>query len=956
MKFLIKLALLFLTTLTFIACGGGSSGGGGSAGGGETPPSTTTKLTIDDPAGNEGENIIFIVTSAQAITEQITFQYEATVDNKATNPAKISDLIGKLTGTSTIDANTTSTTISIAIADDLLRENEETFLVILSDLSPNDATFTDNEAIGTISANDDATGIVIISVANAEVSEASSSIKFKVTSAFPAPASGFSFEYEATVDSPFKSNSSASMESSASTDDFTAIKNTATIPADSTNAMISIIVATDDTIEPDETFRLLLTNPSSNATLDNLTSKGTILNDDLGEISDATAIIGDGAITLNWTNPKSNIFASAVIAYQESSTTAPTEKCSSGATSDVIENATSDTITGLTNGTAYSFRICSKSKSGSLSGGFILTNLIPDIDSDKDGFFDSNDVDDDNDGLIEIADATQFNNIRYNLAGTGSRTSTTPNNNPTGETRGCPNAGTGCNGYELTANIDLSGYSNWNPIGRSLALGNALEFTATFDGNNNRISNLTITGRTNNVGLFILPRNATIKNLKLTDVSIDGGGNVGALAAQATGTTTLSNIELIGDESQSNSNPEIKGTGASVGGLVGDFRGGTITDASSSLTIRGGADDVGGLVGRLVTGSIQNSNSSGSVSASGGADNVGGLVGRMDAIESNTRATISNSWASGNVSSTGDNNGKYGGLVGRMDSIESNTRATISNSWASGNVSSTGDNNDSYGGLVGAVSNNSSITQAWASGNVYSSNGGGNQHYGGLVGATESPTSHIRQVWAGGNVYSSSSNGMNLNYGGLLGIHTNGSIRQSWASGNVSNAGISAYGITYGGLVGTDINSGGQYIDGRNYQLDASAGNNLSLGSESFVLDSTTELARLSGDASGGNASYGTHSEWHAGFNNDPFTMFCNTNGDGTIDTNEKVASNSVWVMPPAANNVTTDTNEANQQASYYQIPAIRCIGDTKGKTPQEITTIRQENIDRQRRLFPRND
>ena len=72
------------------------------------------------------------------------------------------------------------------------------------------------------------------------------------------------------------------------------------------------------------------------------------------------------------------------------------------------------------------------------------------------------------------------------------------------------------------------------------------------------------------------------------------------------------------------------GSGSNVGGLVGNFTG-TITNASSSLTVRGGAnedaDNTGGLVGNLVSGTITNSNSSGSVSASDGADNVGGLVG-----------------------------------------------------------------------------------------------------------------------------------------------------------------------------------------------------------------------------------------------------------------------------------------------------------------------------------------
>ena len=100
------------------------------------------------------------------------------------------------------------------------------------------------------------------------------------------------------------------------------------------------------------------------------------------------------------------------------SDTAPAENCSSGTTTN-IGKVSRHTITGLTNGTAYSFRICARSNSNSFSSGAKLENQIPDVDSDDDNIYDSNDVDDDNDGLIEIADATQFNNIRLNLRGTG---------------------------------------------------------------------------------------------------------------------------------------------------------------------------------------------------------------------------------------------------------------------------------------------------------------------------------------------------------------------------------------------------------------------------------------------------------------------------------------------------------------------------------------------------------
>ena len=887
-----RLALLFLT-LILVACGssgGGGSAGGNTGGGGNPDETPSTKIRISEATGDEGGMITFKVIANPTNAKQITFRYEATVDNKATNPASISDLSSELTGNGTIATNDSSVTISILTANDNLREHNETFMVILSDLSPNEVTFTDHTAIGTILANDDATGIVTISVADAKASEASSEIIFKVTSAFPAATgSPFTFGYEVDLDN-----------SSADTDDFEATSGTARILADSTSTTISISLRQDTTVEPDETFSLRLTNPTSpNATIDSANSSavGTILNDDLGEISNATAMLGDTAITLSWTNTNSNIFAGVRIA-QTTGSTAPAENCSSGTTTD-IGKVTSHNIASLVTGSTHSFRICARSNDGSLSGGFPLPNLIPQPTVDNNG-----------NGLIELATATELNNIRHNLAGTGYKTSSTA----AGFTRGCPN--NMCSGYELTANIDLSSFNSgtWNPIGS-----NGNRFTAIFDGNNNRISGLDISSDSDYIGLFSAIQDAAIRNLKLTNISITGNSNVGALVGDATN-STLSNIELIGDNSQSSSDAEIKGNGSNVGGLVGDFNG-TISDASSSLTVRGGGNrftsNTGGLVGWLQSGSIKNSNSSGSVSTLNSISNTGGLVGQSGlTAPAVNNTTISNSWASGNLSNRNFSNVGRGGLVGY------NT-GTIRNSWASGHISINENGNFSSGGLVG-----------WNYGHIYNS-------------------------WASGNV--TGNNNLNRNYGGLVG-NNHGTISNNWASGEVTGN------ISLGGLVGNNQGN----INRRNYRLDSRRGarvnenNSIRLGDG--VGNSATglrDLASLSGAASTdtSNASKETHSNWHAGFNAvntqaNLFTRFCDTNGNGNIDgtpdgQGERTPNNSVWVMAPDANNVTTNTNEANQPASYYQIPAIRCIGNTKGKTPTEINAIRKANIDRQRHKFP---
>ena len=799
-----------------------------------------------------------------------------------------------------------STTISIAVADDNIRENNETFRIVLSNLSLSDAVFVDNVGVGTIAANDE-NGSIRVSVANAQASEASSEIIFKVSSEFTA-VSALSFDYEATVDNPTVANS-------ASVNDFTAISGRATIPVGLDNATISIPIAIDNLKEQAETFKLLLTNPS-NATLSKDSAIGKILNYNVGEVNNVVATIGDKQITLNWTNPNDSFFAGVIIA-QAIGTTTPSS-CENAANVTIIDalKTTSKIITGLTNDVSYSFRICARSTIGNHSSGVVLANLTPEKDDDGDGVVGSIDVDDDNDGLIEIVNATELNNVRYNLAGTSYKTSITSNGNATG----CPTSG--CSGYELIADIDLSSYTNWMPIGSHLY--NSFR-NATFDGNNHTISGLDISSDSDYIGLFGAIKETTVENLNLANVTVKGGSYVGALVGYAL-FSDIFNIELIGDESQASSDAEVVGSAAKVGGLAGYSFDVMIIDSSSSLTVRGGenkeAGDIGGtggLVGDFngLPGIIKNSNSSGAVSGSNGAANVGGLVGRNN-------GRIHQSWASGNVSNS--SSGRfYGGLVGE-------NCGNISQSWASGNVSSNF-NYSYYGGLVG-YNCGGDISQSWASGNVSSQ---------------------------GNSIYGRS--------GGLVGYMLSGSIAQSWASGAIFSK------HTQGGLVG-HRNSGN--LNGRNYQLDDATGRRINLANDdgiggSFVLGGTVQgttvvgdstaglivLAGLSGAASEGTSDWGIRSGWHAGFdidnvdndNNittgiDDKTKYCDTDGNGTIEVDEQMSNNSVWVMPPTANDFPApDTDVAGQPASYYQIPSLRCIGNT----PAE----RKTNIDRQRRNFP---
>ena len=58
-------------------------------------------------------------------------------------------------------------------------------------------------------------------------------------------------------------------------------------------------------------------------------------------------------------------------------------------------------------------------------------------------------ADRDGDGLIEVDSLTKLHNMRHNLAGTSYKSSATS----VGNTLGCPRRG--CNGYELTRDLDF---------------------------------------------------------------------------------------------------------------------------------------------------------------------------------------------------------------------------------------------------------------------------------------------------------------------------------------------------------------------------------------------------------------------------------------------------------------------------------------------------------------------
>ena len=293
----------------------------------------------------------------------------------------------------------------------------------------------------------------------------------------------------------------------------------------------------------------------------------------------------------------------------------------------------------------------------------------------------------DDDGLIEIDSLLDLHNMRHNLAGTSYKGSSTTS---VGNSLGCP--ATVCKGYELMQDLDFDGDDNdgstwsvngdgeyildfgdsqadyfpvdengeggWEPIGDAED-----PFAAVFDGNGNAISNLAISRRQTDIGLFAaIGEGAAIRNLGLIDNLARYPGS---------------------------SNDRVN-----IGGLVGSNDGGSITASyatGAAASGDGNVNAVGGLVGSQGGGSITASYATGpAAGGDGDSDYVGGLVGYQSFVGS-----ITASYARGAAAGGGGNTNYVGGLVGWSD------LGSITASYATGPAAGGSSTNDRVGELVG---------------------------------------------------------------------------------------------------------------------------------------------------------------------------------------------------------------------------------------------------------------
>lgn len=282
------------------------------------------------------------------------------------------------------------------------------------------------------------------------------------------------------------------------------------------------------------------------------------------------------------------------------------------------------------------------------------------------------------------------------------------------------------NDIDASGLVDADGNSTYNTIGRGKKA-----FTGTFDGDGHTIVGLQAEG-----GIFgKLDSGAVVKNINIASSVFTGStrDSVGAVAAENNG-GSISGISGYGNT--------IKGSGGSIGGLVGKNYGG-ISNSNDHSTVIAGADTVaGGIAGVNGTkagigGTIDNVQSNSAVTTGGltenqYADNLGGIVGKNE-LSLNTY-NINNVSAHGVTGKTG-NTKTSGGIVGINEGI-------ISNAYNESIIHGS----ENIGGVAGK-----NVTQA-ANSNMAKLNDvanaaeiigdAGSQNIGGLVGMQEHATTN----------------------------------------------------------------------------------------------------------------------------------------------------------------------------------------------------------------------
>lgn len=264
--------------------------------------------------------------------------------------------------------------------------------------------------------------------------------------------------------------------------------------------------------------------------------------------------------------------------------------------------------------------------------------------------------------------------------------------------------------YILIADIDLSAYENWTPIGAFQSLSDAPEdaevphpdyaFTGTFNGDGHTISNLTVSSDAPmGAGLFGCAAGtengaAYIRNFTLKNVNVSGFYLVGGAVGLQFMNCPVSDIHLVGE----NTLTGMQG----IGGIVGTgFDLISNCSATADIIVQGDDGACAGLIaGGTTMSSVKNCEvTGGKITAEGNATwGFGALCGAPWGAAEITDCKVSGTV----ITVSGENNRLVGGLVGFGGTYDPTAPAQITGCTVEDVTIIVSGTTDSVGGLIGA--------------------------------------------------------------------------------------------------------------------------------------------------------------------------------------------------------------------------------------------------------------
>lgn len=309
------------------------------------------------------------------------------------------------------------------------------------------------------------------------------------------------------------------------------------------------------------------------------------------------------------------------------------------------------------------------------------------------------------------------------------------------------------NDIDASGLVDAAGNSTYNTIGSGTKA-----FTGTFDGDGHTIVGLQAKG-----GIFgQLGSGAVVKNINIASSVFTGNDtydSVGAVAAENNG-GSISGISGYGNT--------VKGSGGSIGGLVGKNYGGISNSNDQSTVIAGAGAVAGGIAG------VNGTNA--------------GIGGTIDNVQSNSAVTTGvlaeNQYAS-----------NLGGIVGKNEMLLNEmllNKYNINNVSAHGVTGKTG-NTKTSGGIVGT--NEGRISNAYNESIIH-----GSENIGGVAGqnGTQASNSKLAELNDVANAAEIIGDAGSQNVGGLVGMQEHATINQGRNTGAITGC------TNVGGMVGSN--------------------------------------------------------------------------------------------------------------------------------------------------------